>query len=460
MKLTLKYIFSLSLLLLISSCADNKESFTYFGGKIIHPKSEYVLLYKRDVVVDTLYLDEEDKFIGKYTDFKEGFYYFKHGPEHQYVYIEPKDSILIRLNTWDFDESLVFSGSGAEKNNILIDYFLESEREEKNHNLFMYYGLESDQFKYKMDSILEKRQQRIDLYISKNKNLSESYINLLNILAKFPIYNRFERYQNHYKYINKGSSFPKIVDGFYSFRKNININNDSLLNLGIYTNYIALRLYNKVYTEGLTNRSPNFVTTLLNTVDKNIKNEKLKNTFLKEMLLNDFSDKSTCSVDDEDFETYFKLSTNTEDKKYVQRLLNDVKKLHEGNKVPEIKVTDYLKTERDLTLLTKNKNSVIYFWNPKYTSNTQLIKRINYLTERFPKINYILIKTNLIDSEHIQGIDIKNQFYIDSTNKANTFLTSKYPRTLLVNNKGIIVNGYANINSNIFNKQVELLQKN
>ena len=82
------------------------------------------------------------------------------------------------------------------------------------------------------------------------------------------------------------------------------------------------------------------------------------------------------------------------------------------------------------------------------------------MTERFPKINYILIKTNLIDSEHIQGIDIKNQFYIDSTNKANTFLTSKYPRTLLVNNKGIIVNGYANINSNIFNKQVELLQKN
>ena len=40
-----------------------------------------------------------------------------------------------------------------------------------------------------------------------------------------------------------------------------------------------------------------------------------------------FLDKSTCNINKEAFYTYFKLSTNIEDKKEVQRLLNDVKNI-------------------------------------------------------------------------------------------------------------------------------------
>ena len=38
---------------------------------------------------------------------------------------------MFRLNTLDFDESLVFTGEGAKKNNYLINLFLEHEKEEK-----------------------------------------------------------------------------------------------------------------------------------------------------------------------------------------------------------------------------------------------------------------------------------------------------------------------------------------
>ena len=94
---------------------------TYFGGKIINPKTNHVVLFENETPIDTFYLDNKNSFLGEITSLNEGLFYFKHGNENQYVYLEPKDSLLIRLNTWNFDETLVFSGKGAEKNNLLIE---------------------------------------------------------------------------------------------------------------------------------------------------------------------------------------------------------------------------------------------------------------------------------------------------------------------------------------------------
>ena len=243
MRKTLKYFFLLTLFVFIGSCTTtDEESFTYFGGKIIHPKSEYVLLYNQNELIDSLLLDKEDKFVGKYKDFNEGFYIFRHGNEIQHVYIEQKDSILIRLNTWDFDETLVFSGKGADKNNILIDWFLESEKEDKKFS--NYYRLSPDLFKSKMDSLLSLKKQKIELFKSKNENLPESYLNVLDIIVNYPLYTKFERYPRHHKYFNKTKAYPKTGADFYSYRKNININIDSLKYLGAYSKYVANRIYN------------------------------------------------------------------------------------------------------------------------------------------------------------------------------------------------------------------------
>ena len=181
----LKYCFALVSVIIIGSCtSSNKEQFTYFGGKIIHPKSDFVLLYKNDKLIDSLFLDQDDKFIGSYKNFEEGFYYFIHGNENQYIYFEPKDSISIRLNTWDFDESLVFSGIGADKNNILIDYFLENEKQRYNHTIYSYYRLKPAKFKAKLDSLLVLRQKKIDVFKERQTDaLPEKYTQILEVIA-------------------------------------------------------------------------------------------------------------------------------------------------------------------------------------------------------------------------------------------------------------------------------------
>ena len=102
---------------------SNTSIYTYFGGKIINPKTDHVILYSQEKVIDTLYLDDKNKFFGKFEKFNEGLYYFKHGngnvKSNNHIYIEPYDSLLVRLNTWDIEESIVFAGRGA----ALISHF-------------------------------------------------------------------------------------------------------------------------------------------------------------------------------------------------------------------------------------------------------------------------------------------------------------------------------------------------
>jgi len=456
----LKYFSILSLAILLGSCDGAEENTTtYFGGKIINPKSDFVLLFHQEKLIDSLILDKDDKFIGKYKDFKEGFYHFKHGGEFQHIYIQSLDSILIRLNTWFFDETLVFSGQGADKNNILIDWFLETEKEKENIKITKYYKLPPALFKAKMDSLLELRNQKISTFKSKNKNLPQGYLNVLNIIVNYPIYTRHEVYPRKNRYYNKTKEYPKTNDNFYDFRDKIDLNIDSLKYLQQYTRYIAYRLYNSVNAKGLSSSSEDFTQELLKTIDEEITNEKLKNIFLYQMLVKGFLNKSSCGLDKKSFHKYFKLSSNIENKKQVQRIINDIKNLHGGTTLIDFKITDYLKTKRSIRKITKNKNNVICFWNPKSMESSDLKMRFNYLIKRFPKVNFILVKISDIHTDHVQGIDIKNQYYLEPSSEANLFLTSKLPRSLLINKKGVIVNGYAYIESHLFNKQVEKLQK-
>ena len=78
--------------IIISGCVTSTpcES-TYFGGKIINPKTDHVILYKNEIPLDTFFLDENNSFLGEIPTLQEGLYNFKHGNEEQYIYLNPKD---------------------------------------------------------------------------------------------------------------------------------------------------------------------------------------------------------------------------------------------------------------------------------------------------------------------------------------------------------------------------------
>ena len=159
----MKYYFSLIILLTVFfGCKKDKEddavanNYAYLGGEIINPKTNFVVLFKNQEVLDTVNLNGINRFIYKIDSLNKGIYTFKHGNESQVVLLEPKDSILFRLNTLDFDESLVFTGNGDKKNNYLVNGFLEHEREER--HIIRLCQLTPTQYEKHIDSIKARNQ--------------------------------------------------------------------------------------------------------------------------------------------------------------------------------------------------------------------------------------------------------------------------------------------------------------
>lgn len=440
------------------SCTKTVSDATYFGGKIINPKSDYVTLFDgKDHVVDTFKLNSNNKFIGKITDAKEGLYYFKHGPEVQYIYIEPQDSILIRLNTWDFDESLVFSGRGAERNNVLIDCFLDAEKDDK--LFYQYYDLDPNAFKQKADSLEKIKLNRYNEFLVRNENESEGFKSILKIALTYPIYSKVENYPLAHKNLKHNTEHLIDKDVFYKHRSTIDYDKDSIMYFGSYREYMMSYFYNTTTSMGYDMSSDEFTVELLNTIDQKLHSQKVKDLLMRQTVISHFIRRSSCNVNNNAFDTYFKLTSSEKDKDQINRLLDDAKYIYKGKKLPAFSVLDYSNNAHAIQRIIKGSNAAIYFWNPEYDSNEYITSKVNYLSKNHPDVKFIIVKIDGNGKDHIMGIDIKHQYYIDSNSSANKFLTSKLPRTLLVNSKGTVVNGYASISSQKIYQQIADLDK-
>jgi hypothetical protein len=461
-KKAIKYLY-ITILIFCASCKTTiEDTSTYFGGKVINPKSKYVVLYSMKKVIDTLFLDTHGKFFGKIDTAHEGLYYFKHGPENQYIYLEPKDSLMLRINTWDFDESLVFAGKGAERNNILIDCFLEDEKDEK--LFYSYNNLDPEDFKKKVDSLTSLKIETLNNYLESHPKETNGFKNILKIALTYPIYSRVETYPISHTLKMKLNNFPETNEKFYDFRKDIIFNNDSLMYYYPYSKYIRNYLYNSTYYLGhkpMVNQfSSEFTVDLLNIIDQKIKSEETKNAFLKQTTITHFYRKSSCNINKNTFDTFFNLSSNDGDKKIVQLLLNDNKALQKNKVLKPFLITDLNNAKHSIEKVLKGENTFLLFWNPEYISKKYISSRVDYLSSNFPGVQFIQIKIDGDSNTRIDDLDIKNQYFIDSTSTSNLFLTSKMPRSVLINKKGIITNGYASISSRNILKQLKDLEKN
>ena len=461
-KKIINYIILSFLILLAASCVDKEvNANTFFGGKIINPKTRFVALYSNDKLIDTLYLNNRNKFLGTYENLDEGLYYFQHGNENQYVYLEPKDSLILRLNTWDFDESLVFVGKGAERNNILIDIFLETENERK-----LFYQLNKLAplvYKNKIDSIINFKLGTYNEYKETHPKETASYFKILKIALTHPIYSRVERYPINHVYTSRKESFPETDSSFYAYRTDLDYNNNALMYYTPYARYITNYLYNVTYAMGhkpmKDEFSSDFTVDLLNTIDNKISSSDSKNAFLKRTVLDHFYRKSSCNINKSAFDTFFILSSNEEDKLLIQNLLKDNKVVHKGDEIKGFKISDFTNYAINIEDFTINKNSVLLFWNKNYISKSFISTRIPFLQKEYPLLNFAVIEIDGNNTNRIKNIDIKNQYFIDSKTLKNNFLTSKMHRTILVNKNGIVENGYAAISSGNIDKQLKELSK-
>ena len=446
----IKYFTFFISLFLISCNSSKKEELTYFGGKIIHPKDNFVLLFDSDQkIIDSIQIKKDHTFLGAMKNIRSGLYYFKHGSEVQYVFLEPKDSLLIRLNTWDFDESLVFSGKNATRNNVLIESFLSNEQQHK--NFYKHYNLPANKFKLKIDSIIAINNKFIEDYKVSNLEKSEEFLEILRIALDYPLYTKLENFVIDNSLKEKPE---KLEDTFITHRNKASISKPSLMFYSPYRKYVYSNLYSDIYKRKIKDDSDEFTIALLNAINQKITSNELKNKLLKETTIRHFYNKKSCSINKKAFQTFISSSTNQEDKDEISSLLKDVKGIKKDAKIPNFTLMGPDGAQENIENIIKRKNAVIYFRNKEYSSDKWVASRINYLIRKNPDKGFLIININNSKNEYVKNLDIKHQFYLNPESTAHHFLTSKLPRTVLINKSGIVKNGFCALSSKAIEKQI------
>tara|TARA_R110001583_G_scaffold17310_7_gene70183 strand:+ start:11239 stop:12630 length:1392 start_codon:yes stop_codon:yes gene_type:complete len=463
----MKYLISSILTILLFSCNNtkNKNTITYFGGQIINPKSNYVLFLKDDKIIDTLKLDSENRFIKGFKSLNEGLYIFKHGIEFQYVYLEPKDSVLVRLNTWDFDESIVYTGNGSSKNEFLINLFIQNEKEEK--AMFKYFSLNEKKFQFKIDSLGLKRDSIYNEFTANELHVSKGFKKLTNAAIHYPLYRLKEAYPYYYKKANKLPKFPKVSEDFYNFRNDVNLNEANLLSFYPYRNYVINYLYNLSYQlRENDSTKTNLTLNILNAIVENIDLEDFRNALLKEIVVEDFlKSETTCTTNTETLAVFLDNCTHEEYINQVKNLVNDSKFVLNNKPLTNFEIESIKGEILNANTIIKNKNTVIYFWSTEYMSFDYLVKRIQYLEKNNPRVMFIGINMNpdfqdIMLKSNLNLLNSNNQYKLTKDSYANQFLTSRYPRTIMINKEGIVTNGFTYLDSPKFSSELIKLELN
>ncbi len=112
-----KIIFALAVLTVVSCKKEEVKpiDYTLITGQITNPNGDKITIYKGREIVKEIPLDENGKFADTLR-IAEGKYVFNNGNEIAYIYVAKGEHFNLTLDTKEFDESLKFTGLGADAN--------------------------------------------------------------------------------------------------------------------------------------------------------------------------------------------------------------------------------------------------------------------------------------------------------------------------------------------------------
>ena len=190
-----------------------------------------------------------------------------------YWEIDENDNLQIRLNTLDFDESLVYTGKGSSKNNFLMDVFLRSENDELEINSKL--DLAFDTFKNLVDSLYNKQMNSFKLF-KENNILSNSSKEIINTAILYPYISKF------HSYIIRNNIEEEIQkDLFINYQNEISYDLDALAYFKPYIDFLYLHIYNNVKIKKDYENSLDFNIQRLSYTDKIIKSKLVKSRVLR-----------------------------------------------------------------------------------------------------------------------------------------------------------------------------------
>lgn len=459
-----KYIY-FSIFLIVVSCRSNfdyDDYRAYFGGEIENPKSRNVILLRNEKPIDTFKLDNNNRFFHHFDSLTPGLYTFRSDPEYQYVYFDKNDSLMIQLNSNDFDKTLVFCGRGYEKNNVLMDLYLKNE--DIKNNLFTQYDKDLYKFIKTVDSSyyyvrkfyhskkdLINWTSNFDKYAKATIDLNQAYIKEL-----YPIAHEFRT----------GVKVNKLLPkSYYVHRRKINVNDPQLAYFAPFLKYTTVMLNNMIVCNGKGCSEMNTLNENINKIriaDTLFKNQEVKNLVLNNVahmyLLSDQSANNNAKF----FSEYSKIATDKELNESVIKTSKQIKKLSPNNNLPKIKLVDHYEKPIDITK-GFSKKTVLYFWSKHSMVHSEEVhKKADELKKIYPDILFISINIDGNKDEWYKSLNQINVNNFENEWLAQDFydikekwVINKIYRTIILNKDGTINNAFVNIMEKDFEKKLK-----
>lgn len=448
---------------LLCSCSDSKSDdySAYFGGEIINPKDKWIFFYKGEELLDSIDLDQNNRFFIKFDSLGTGLYSFKHESEYQYVYFDKNDSLMIRVNTLNFDESLVFCGQGDEKNNFLIEMYLKNQTDRG--SMFPAFDLEEEEFIKKADS---SYREMLSFYTSKKEDIqwNEDFDVVAKASADYPYYTKKEFYPVAHRRRMMKETLPNLSSGFYNHRKNISFNNEQLIDFWPYIQYINTTIDNIANTEnnGFLSDSK---TTLkrIEIADTITKNQSLKNKIANNIAFRYLMDKEENANDTVFLEKYYQISTDTEKKDKIKGLVKSIQNLSETGTLPNIVLKDLENNEVSSDDLFKRK-TILYFWSRRNENHFFAVHgKLQKIIEKHPNVDVIAVnlddnyedwKAFLEKHKNVPNPKIRHYRVSDLEELKDKWVVNRETRVSIIDKNSKITKGFTNIFDPTFEKQL------
>jgi hypothetical protein len=444
----------------LSGCnvGENKPTGIYFGGEIVNPTSDYVVLCKDDSIIDSIPLDAENRFSLRLDSIEAGLYHFDHSPEYAYVYLEQGDSLQVRLNTIDFDESLVFSGKGEEANNFLVELFLSNEEDQKTIN--SYYALDPISFDRKLDSLMSLKKVALNNFESQVP-VSPSFQKIAMASINYNAYAYKEKYPFIHRRRVHEKNIPQLPANFYDYRRKIDYNDRTLAYYRPYYDYMIMNIGNMSYInckKGCADSGDGFNKLHFNEhklklIDSIFKEKNLRDNLFRNVAM-DYLLKSRDSWENNEvfMEKFHEYSDNNDHIAEIDNVYRGIQNLRPNSKIPDIVVYDDKGQQVDLLEISKKyKNTVFYFWTGTQRIHfDNMSRRIKELALQKPDYTFVGINFNT-DSTRWRILMEQNQLDKNTQFRSDNFqeLTNAliiYPMNKgIVTKNGRIVDAFANI---------------
>lgn len=450
-------------LLFLSSCnidsSDKPEGgdIVYLGGNIINPVDSVVYFYSKEKESEKIStkLDEDNFFLFELDSLKRGLYTFRHGKEIQYVYLEKEDSLMLRLNTSEFDESLVYTGVGAAVNNYLIKRFLQIE--DNKINMADLYSLEIDDFEHAIDSLKTIEYNLLSDYNYEGSGFSPNALKYTKNMLKYSEYAVRELYPINHTKMTKLDSLTPLNEHYFDFRANVNLNDSSLNSNEYYLEYLYYRLANftidsiiKVIPQkDFFNNTENYdiqYSQIRNYFISDIfTDQKIKNSLLFHSAYNLLGRTLTVKEIKKELIPFYSNVTDSAKIEIINNLLLRYTELQPGSPAPDFNICDGSFDQKEKMLSDYfGKPIYLFFWlSPgRYSWNLNLTSEYNKLKKQYPNIEFVSV---FLDYPELWNESKKNsnangiQLMADYKIVKKKYLLSRSTSFVLIDKEGIII---------------------